>query len=433
MTVKGARPSHPLREAPFARLWVSGLLTEIGKWVLQLALPLYVLALTHSPLVTSVVAMLGLLPSFVVAPLAGTLVDRFEQRRFLVAVGMGQAAMLTPLLWVRDAGDLWMIYLVAGSEAILTVAFESVKNVALSTFVNPDQLISANAAISLNASLGRLVGSPLGGLLLSWAGLHTVLVFAAASFLIASALAWTIPRSTTARPTAAEHTGFWTGLGETLRTIRHVPTLRGTFICVALLSVAQGMFVVLFLLFVTDLLGGGDAQAGLLRGVQAVGGFLGTVTVGLLTRKLAAPRLLTVGVLTFAAVSAVTWNLSLTSLGFAVYAVLFAAAGVPAVWLAAAWLSLVQQSSPLPLRGRVMACVLGLSDGLQALGMLAAGLLTGVMGTLSALNVQAALLLAAGLLTFRTLPRRLAPAKAPEPASASIGVPGIGPAGRQAS
>jgi hypothetical protein len=83
---------------------------------------------------------------------------------------------------------------------------------------------------------------------------------------------------------------------------------------------------------------------------------------------------------------------------------LFTAAGVPAVWLAAAWLSLIQESSPLPVRGRVMASVLGLSDGLQALGMLAAGLLSGVVTTLAALDIQAALILAAGFLALKLVP-----------------------------
>ncbi|MGW0336611.1 MFS transporter [Streptomyces sp. NPDC003011] len=404
MTGPAIAVRHPLREAPFARLWISGLLSETGKWVLQLALPLYVLQLTRSALITSVVAMLGLLPSLVVAPVVGALVDRWDQRRFLVLVSVAQAALLPVLLLVEDPGDLWLVYLVTGAEAALTVAFESVKNVTLSTIVAEEQLVSANAAIGLNVSLGRLIGSPLGGLLLSAAGLPYVLGFGSAAFLVAAALAWTIPKGTAVCRESGGGARFWSGIGEGLRTLRDVPTLRGTFVCVALLAVAQGMFVVLFLLFVTDLIDGGDAQAGLLRGVQAVGGFAGTATAGLLTRRLGAPRLLSVGVLVFGTVSALTWNLTVTSAGLGIYVALFTAAGVPAVWLAAAWLSLIQESSPLPVRGRVMASVLGLSDGLQALGMLAAGLLSGVIGTLPALDVQAALILLAGVLALKLLP-----------------------------
>lgn len=395
------RSRHPLREPAFARLWVSGLLTETGKWVLQLALPLYVLSLTGSALVTSVVAMLGLLPSPVVAPLAGTLVDRFDRRRLLVTIGVLQAAALVPLLFVRDERDLWVIYAVVACEAALTVSFESVKNVALSTFVAPEQLVSANAAIGLNVSLGRLVGSPLGGLLIGWTGLRLTLSTAMAFFLIAAALALSIPRQTQPPSRGDDDTdSFWKGFSTALCLVRTTPTLLRTMICVALLAVAQGLFVVLFLLFVTGLLGQGESEAGLLRGVQAVGGFIGAATIGLLTRRFATSHVLSVGVTSFALVSVLTWNLSLASTHIPLHAVMFMLAGIPAVWLAAAWLSLLQQGSPLAVRGRVMACVLGLSDGLQALGMLAAGLLSGALGPLAALNVQGTVLLLASIAAF---------------------------------
>ncbi|MFI7386306.1 MFS transporter [Streptomyces sp. NPDC049813] len=409
MTGHGTAVRHPMREPAFARLWISGLLTETGKWTLQLALPLYVLQLTRSALITSVVAMLGLLPSLIVAPVAGTLVDRWDRRRFLVCVSAAQAALLPVLLLVDGPGDLWLVYLVTGAEAALTVTFETVKNVTLSTVVAEEQLVSANAAIGLNVSLGRLIGSPLGGLLLSAAGLPHVLAFGSGAFLVAAALASTLPPTAAPRRGSGAGARFWPGVADGLRTLRDVPTLRGTLVCVALLAVAQGMFVVLFLLFVTGLLHGGDAQAGLLRGVQAVGGLAGTATAGLLTRRLGAPRLLGAAVLVFGAVSALTWNLSATTAALGIHLALFTVAGAPAVWLAASWLSLVQESAPLPVRGRVLASVLGLADGLQALGMLAAGLLGGAAGTLPALNVQAALILAAGLLALKLIPGRHPP------------------------
>lgn len=75
-----------------------------------------------------------------------------------------------------------------------------------------------------------------------------------------------------------------------------------------------------------------------------------------------------------------------------------------------------------------MACVLGLADGLQALGMLAAGLLTGVVSPLAALDLQAALLLAAGLLTLRTLPA--GPSGVTAPAGGTADAKTAGPARR---
>jgi MFS family permease len=231
--------------------------------------------------------------------------------------------------------------------------------------------------------------------------------FGSGAFLITAVLSWSIPSTTDKNPDAElqQSAGFWHSLGDGLRTIWGVPALRSTTLCIGLLSVAQGMFVVLFLLFVTGLLHGGDTQAGVLRGVQAIGGFVGSLTAGLLTRRLGAPRLLSLGLLAFGLISAAAWNLSLASPGFWVFVVLFSAAGAPGVWLAAAWLSLVQHNSAPEVRGRVMGSILGLFDGLQALGMFAAGLLAGAVDTVVALDVQAGLILGTAALCARLLHR----------------------------
>jgi MFS family permease len=65
-----------LRRPGVARLGVAGLLSETGDWMLFIALPLYVLHLTGSPLVTSTVFALELLPTVVAGPFAGVLIDR---------------------------------------------------------------------------------------------------------------------------------------------------------------------------------------------------------------------------------------------------------------------------------------------------------------------------------------------------------------------
>ncbi|WP_330276261.1 MFS transporter [Lentzea sp. NBC_00516] len=390
-----------LREPAFARLWGAGLSSEIGQWMLLLALPLYVLTMTGSALVTSTVAMLGLLPSLVCAPLAGMIADRWSRRWFLALVSLGQGAVLLPLLLVQGPGQLWIVYLVSAAQAGFGAMFEAAKVVTLPALVRHEQLVSANAMISLNATIGRLAGSPLGGVLLSQFGLRSVVFAGVGAFVVAAVLAATIPAGT--ESAGGEGVGFVSGLVAGAKSLWQVRTLRGPAICVALLSLAQGMFVVLFLLFVTELIGRGESEAGVLRGVQAIGGFAGAAVAGSLTRRLGAPRLLSWSPFAFGGVSALTWNFSLVQPGFWVYVCLFTVAGAPGVLAAAGCMSLLQQAAPPALRGQVLGSVLGLSDTLQALGMFVAGVLVGPVGTLFLLDAQASLFLVAGLLMWRML------------------------------
>jgi hypothetical protein len=60
-----------LRRRDFGLLWAGGLISETGDWFLLVGLPVWVLQVTGSSLVTATVFLVGLLPGLVVGPLAG--------------------------------------------------------------------------------------------------------------------------------------------------------------------------------------------------------------------------------------------------------------------------------------------------------------------------------------------------------------------------
>ncbi|GAA1023018.1 MFS transporter [Acrocarpospora pleiomorpha] len=344
--------------------------------------------------------MLGLLPSLLLTPLAGILADRWNRSRFMACLTIFRALLLLPLLLVHDSRQLWIVYLVVATEAGLTAMFESVKNAMVPSVIEADQLITANASISLSSNLGRLAGSPLGGFVLAWSGIPGIVAAAVTPLIITVLLVLALP-GTIAVTQAAP--AFWRGASAGLQLIRHTPALRAVAVVLGLLALAQGMFVILFLLFVTDLLGGGEPEAGLLRGVQAVGGLLGGALTAHLARKLNTRRLTTYSLLAFGLISLAIWNSASLTTALWFYAGLFTLSGAPSVWFMAAWLSLAQQETPHELQGRVMSALLALSDGLQAAGLMLAGALAGLVPILALLNGQALLFFLAAALFWRML------------------------------
>jgi hypothetical protein len=167
------------------------------------------------------------------------------------------------------------------------------------------------------------------------------------------------------------------------------------------MALSQGIFVVLFVVFVTDRLGGGEAETGLLRGVQAVGGIAGGALAGLLARRFGANRLLALALLAFGAIAAIGWNgpLLTTAIGF--YLVTFALVGAPGVVAVAGLLSVLQLHSAEALRGRVLSSFQTLMDGFQALGMVLAGALVAPLGLGAMLDVQAGLYVLAAAAALR--------------------------------
>jgi MFS family permease len=398
------------RRPGVARLGLAGLLSEVGDWMLFIALPLYVLALTGSSLVTATVFALELVPTVVAAPLAGVLVDRCEPWRLMSAVAALQAVALLPLLLVDSADELWLVYAVVVVESVLGTVIEPCRSTTAATLVPRADLVALNQGLGMLSSVARLVGGPLGGFVLGLHGIDGVLVADAATFAgVAALFAVRPPRDASRR--AAERPAAGTRVvrdwAEGFAVVARTPLLRRTMVVVGLAALAQGAFVVLFVLFVVRDLGGSEADVGLLRGIQAVGALGGGVLLGAVIRRLDAARLLAVSLAAIGSLSLVIWNLPALTTAFGVYVALFVAAGLPGLGTMTGLITLMQTHAPEAVRGRVLSTLFAVFGGLQAVGMLLAGLVGAGRGLTVALEVQGATILLAALLA-RGLRRRAA-------------------------
>jgi MFS family permease len=405
-----------LRRRDFGLLWAGGLVSETGDWFLLVGLPIWVLQITGSSLVTATVFLVGLLPGLVVGPLAGVLVDRWDRRRTLIAVSLAEAACLLPLLAVDGRDDLWIVYAVMAVEASLAQLNDPARNALVPSLVAADDLVGANALIGLNSNLARLAGSPLGGILVELSGLPGLVIGDAISFLLGAALIALVGpgRRGVPRPDPAD-SGVVSApahgvLGEWLDGLRVAlgnRQLRWGLVVNGLAAVAQGIFTVLFVVFVARELGGDGADVGLLRGVQAIGGLLGGVLVVGMARQLRPGRLLGTSLVVFSLIDLAIWNGPVVTTAAWLYLGLFVAAGIPGVGVLTGLTALVQEHAGDAYLGRVFATYLGSFNGLMAVGMLLAGLLGDTVGVVTVLNGQAALYLLAGVVAVATLgPRR---------------------------
>jgi MFS family permease len=391
-----------LRRPGVARLGAAGLLSEIGDWMLFVALPLFVLQLTGSALVTATVFALELVPTVVAGPLAGAVIDRCAPWRLMRAVAALQAVLLLPLLLVESAGQLWIVYAVVVAESVLGTVIEPCRAATAASLVPAGELMPVNQAMGLLSSLARLVGGPLGGLVLGLRGVDGVLVADVATFLAAAALfSIRVPARREPPVTKGARTSLLRDWADGFAVLAGVPMLRRMVGVVALMALAQGAFVVLFVLFVVRDLGGSEADVGVLRGVQAVGALAGGLGLGVLIGRIEPARLVAASLAAFGLVSLIIWNAPSLTTAYGVYVGLFIVAGVPGLVTMTGLLTLMQEHAGEQMRGRVIGTFLALYGGVQAVGMLLAGLAGTGTGLTTALQVQGLLYLAAAALALR--------------------------------
>src|SRR5215218_7113094 len=195
-----------LRRRDFGLLWLGGLVSIAGDWVLRAALPYFVYERTGSTVATAGMIAAELAPGILVGSVAGVFVDRWHRKRVLVLGNLLQAAAVALLLLVPDGGWLGFVYVAAVAQAMVAAFSVPAESALLPTLVGDEDLVIANSLNALNNRIGRLVGLPLGGTLLAVLGLRGVVVADCATFFAAAALiaAISVPRSRAAEPTPEE-------------------------------------------------------------------------------------------------------------------------------------------------------------------------------------------------------------------------------------
>lgn len=397
------------RRPGVGRLAAGGLLSETADWMMFIALPLFVLQLTGSPLVTATVFAVQLVPTILVGPVAGVLVDRLDPCRLMATVALGQAAVLLGLLAVQGVGDLWLVFAVVGVQAVLSTVIEPCRAVTTAMLVPPADLATANQLAGVLSALPRLVGGPLGGLVLDWTGIDAVVAVTLCLYaLTAVVFVWGAAPSSrfAAVATPAGRQGgpvsrVWQDWRAGLRVVTRTLVLRRAMVVAACMSLAQGAFVVLFVLFVLRDLDGTESDVGLLRGVQAVGALAGGLLLGAVVRRWSPTRLVTAALAAFGVVSLLVWNAPVATTGIGWYVGLFIVAGVPGLAAIMGLLTVLQSATEPSARGRVLSTFQAVSGAAQAVGMLLAGLVGTGVGLTVALQAQGLMYLLAAVLSAR--------------------------------
>jgi Na+/melibiose symporter-like transporter len=315
-----------------------------------------------------------------------------------------QALLLIPLLSVHSASGVWLVYAVAFVESILAQFFVPANSAMLPTLVGDDEILAANSLLGVNNSLTRLVGAPAGGLVVGIWGAGAVVLLDAVSFGLAAVLiaSMTVERAVRAVPVSdvgavVSVLREWI---EGLGLVRRTRSLFALLIIGSLASLSQGIFLVLYVVFVFRVLHGGAAEVGWIRGVQAIGGLGGSLLVGAFGSRLPAPRLLALSLVGFGVADLGIWNSQEIVAGFFLPAALFVVAGIPGAGIGAALMTQLQLSVDDQYRGRIFGSFGTTSALLQLIGMVLAGTLGDALGVLPVLNAQGCIYVLAGLLAF---------------------------------
>jgi len=266
------------RNHDYWRLWAGQAVSSIGSQVSGLALPLLILALTHSPAKAGLLAALRGVPYFLLVLPAGALVDRWDPRRVMIACDTGRALALVSIPFALALGHLALgqLFAVTFIEGTLFVFFNQADSNCLVRVVSKEHLGAAAAQNEAVYGVSGLIGPSLGGLLY---GLGRGVPFLTDAISYALSVAALLTLRTDVRP-APRPDGHVPDLGAEIkeglrwlyahRVIRFVALLTGVML-------ASSAGYTLLLIVLAQRFGAGPAAIGFLLATGGAGGLAGSL------------------------------------------------------------------------------------------------------------------------------------------------------------
>lgn len=366
----------------FVLLLVGQVFSLIGNYTLRFALSMYVLELTGSAEIFGTILAASVVPTILLSPLGGVMADRMNRRWMMVALDIvsGLSVLGCGLLLQEGAGLAAVVTLQMGLGIV--AAFESpTVQACVPQLVGGADLLRANALVNQAQALAGWITPFAGSILYTTFGLEPVLLTTGGCFLLTAFLeCWiSLPAMPQAEPQRPRMI-LRRDLHQSMQfLVREQPlVLRLLLLAAGMNFFASGCITVGLPFLVRTRLGLSATWYGAAESFLGITVILGGFLVTVLADKLPVHgmyRCLSVfGIALFP--PAVTFAMVRTP--SACYGILLAALAVAEIGCSifSVWgLCAIQERTPPDLTGKVMACVITISQCAQPAGQLVYGVL----------------------------------------------------------
>jgi len=391
-----------LREAPFRRLWLSGLCVNGARWMDLVLLGWLAFQLTDSPFMVAVAAFARSAPMMLLGPFAGLVADRMHRGRVLVftqAMGLVTGLALAGLFWA-GWGRFWPM---VGLEVLFGVLWAidfPARRTALYALVGPRRVAGAVSLETVSMQVAKMIGPVLAGVGLARFGPAPCYAAVAALYALGLLIFIGLP-ARIGGPSGRDTASVVSSLGAGFREAWREPTVRAVLIITVLMNVLFFPYQHMLPVFARDVLGVGPEWLGALIAADGLGALLGALAIASRRGFLPHGRLFAVSVLIapflLLAFTGLRWP-------WACLAVLVVI-GAAESGFAAMQSTLVLLSAPAESRGRAMG-ILSACIGTQPVGTLWIGFLATGIGVPAAMALNGVVALVAMLPAAWPLARR---------------------------
>jgi MFS family permease len=365
-----------LRSRNFKLFFAGQTISLVGSWMTRVATSWLVYRLTGSALLLGTVSFCGQIPTFLIAPFAGVLVDRLDRRQVLVwtqAISMVQSLLLAALTLSGHITIPWILILSVVQGVVNAFDMPGRQSFMIQMVEERADLSNAIAINSSMVNMARLVGPSLAGLVIAATGEGWCFLIDGISYVavIASLVAMRVRPQAVRKSASAvdELRAGWSYVTEFL-------PVRTILLLFAVVSLMGMPFVVLMPIFAAQVLHGGPHTLGFLMGAMGVGALVSALSL--------AARKSVRGLIGMIPVASLVFGLGLIGFGlshnFWLSMAMAFVAGMGMMQGMAASNTVIQTLVSEEMRGRVMSYYTVAFVGMAPFGSLLAGAMAHRLG-----------------------------------------------------
>ncbi|HLW47425.1 MAG TPA: MFS transporter [bacterium] len=356
-----------LRRPAFALLWFGEMVSFLGDEVFFIAITLWVYAITGSAVTLAAALSAGYVAQALFSFLAGAIADRVDRRLVVALSDVGRALVVAALPFVLPH-SLPLGLVLLGILNIGSVFFRAAVNAMLPSIASTDELPTVNALFQTTERIAEILGGVLGAAAVLALGYAGVMFADAGSFLVSAICVLVMPLAWGVGLGTKKGTSISADLVTGLRYLWETPFQRyfALLIVPGYLTLAFEALRAPMVVHTAHL---PPTAYGVIQSTLGAGKFLTVIILAGLTRRWATPTLAvlayTLAGLGVAIFAATPWYL-----GLAIGAFVFAVGNMLSYVVNA---TLVMQTTPQEILGRVLGNRLVLVQGTRVVGALALG------------------------------------------------------------
>jgi DHA3 family macrolide efflux protein-like MFS transporter len=374
-------------KARFFTIWGGQAISLFGSRLVQFALIWWLTQETGSATVLAIASLIGLLPTVLLGPFAGALIDRWKRRQVILVVdtAIALATLLLAYLFAIDAVGVSTIYILLLVRGIGESFHWPAMSAATSLMVPHEQLTRVQGLNQMLQGGLNIVAAPLGAVLLGILPMQGIMLIdvVTAVFAILPLLVILIPevRQEAEKSSSEKAATFWEDFRSGLKYVRSWPGLLMLMALAMVINFLMAPAGTLMPLLVADYFNGGPLQLGWIESALGFGMIAGGLALGawggfkkrILTTMLG---LLGLGI-GFSLIGFVPANL----FWLAVASTFFAASMIPIV--NGPVHAILQSAVEADMQGRVFTLVGSLGSAMAPLGLIIAGPVADAIGVQS--------------------------------------------------